>query len=266
MPRVVTQDTALYYEEAGKGDPVILIQGLGGDLQGWANQVPVLSQHYRVIAMDNRGAGRSNAPDKPYSIETMARDVRNLMDQIDVEQAHLVGFSMGGCIAQQLAIESPKRIKKLVLINSTPALDAFGREVLKVWMAVRQSSMSREEWARFAAVWTHSGALIADERRYRAAIANSLSNPYAQQDHAFLRQADALLQFDARDDLKSLEVQALVLASEENILVPRAQSEELAELIPNATYQELPGGHIGPMEHPDEYNAAILAFLRGETE
>jgi pimeloyl-ACP methyl ester carboxylesterase len=266
MPRITTSDIAMYYEDAGSGEPLILVSGLGGDSQGWANQVPTLSQRFRVITFDNRGAGRTGAPDKPYSIAGMATDLRNLMDTLGIESAHILGFSMGGYIAQTFAIANPKRVSKLILLATAAHIDGFGREVVRTWTSVRQASLSREEWVRFTGVWTYSPRLLDNERLFRAAIANALSNPYAQQDHAFLRQAAAIPGFDVRDEVKSLQCQTLVLAPEDDILVPKRNSELLASLIPNAQLMVLPGGHIGAMEYADEYNAAILGFLTGQSE
>jgi pimeloyl-ACP methyl ester carboxylesterase len=262
MPRITTQDLQVYYEDAGSGEPLILITGLGSDLQGWANQAPALASDFRVITYDNRGAGRTSAPDKPYSIEGMARDLGALMDKLDIESAHLLGWSMGGMIAQEFAANNPKRVKKLILAGTVPCIDGYSREVLSVWLAARQSSMSREEWVRFVGVWTYSPELLNDTRRYRMAVVNALRNPYAQQDHAFARQVHAILEWNPADLAAKIDRPTLILAGEDDIFVPARNAEKLAGLISGAEVQTLPGGHVGLMEYPKEYNAAITEFLR----
>src|SRR3990172_9311716 len=115
MPTAPVRDLMMYYEEAGSGEPLVLIMGLGGDLQGWAFQAPVLAQHFRVITFDNRGAGRTSAPDRPSSIAAMADDTAGLMDYLGIQKAHVLGFSMGGYIAQELALSRPDRVDQLIL-------------------------------------------------------------------------------------------------------------------------------------------------------
>ncbi len=261
MPKVPIRDLIMYYEEAGSGEPLLLIMGLGGDLQAWANQVPALSRHFRVITFDNRGAGRTSAPDRPYSIEGMAEDTVALMDRLGIEKAHILGFSMGGYIAQEIAIHHPKRVNKLILLCTAPAIDGFGRNVLRNFIDVRRSSMSREQVVRFMATWLYSPELFDDEERFRRALLNMLRNPYAQQDHAFIRQAEAILEWNPGDRVRQIEHETLVVCGKDDILVPPRNARKLAELLPNAKLVELPGAHVGCMEYPDVYNAAFLEFL-----
>jgi 3-oxoadipate enol-lactonase len=261
MPNAATRDIITYYEEAGSGEPLVLIMGIGGDLQGWALQVPALSKHFRVITYDNRGAGRSSAPDKPYSIAGMADDLGALLDEIGVAKANVLGFSMGGYIAQEFALKYPARLDKLILLATAPNIDGFGRAVIKNWVNIRRSNMSREQQARYAAQFLYSPGLLDDDARFERSIQNSLSNLYPQQDHAFIRQAQAVLNFDARDRLGNLKAQTLIAVGKDDILVPPRNSERLAKLLPNATMKVLDGAHLGPMEYPNEYNAAFLEFL-----
>ncbi|MCC7366664.1 MAG: alpha/beta fold hydrolase [Dehalococcoidia bacterium] len=261
MPTAAIRDITTYYEEAGKGDALLLINDLGGDLQSWALQVPELAKHFRVIAFDNRGAGRSSAPDRPYSIAAMAQDAAALLDALGVESAHVLGVGMGGFIAQELAIAHPKRVQKLVLLGSAAALDGYGRTVVRTWIDARRSNMSREQVVRFTSPYLYSPGLLDDEDRYERAVLSSASNPYAQQDHAFIRQARAAIEFDARDRLGSIKQEALVIAAKDDLLFPARLTKQLASKIGGAKVLELEGGHVGYVEYPQEYNAALLEFL-----
>ncbi|MGI8925161.1 MAG: alpha/beta fold hydrolase [Tepidiformaceae bacterium] len=261
MPTAPIRDLIMYYEEQGSGDPLVLIMGLGGDLQAWALQVPQLSRHFRVITFDNRGAGRTSAPDRPCSIAGMAEDVAALMDHLGIAKAHVLGFSMGGYIAQEFALAYPKRLDRLILLATAPDIDGYGRAVVKNWIDVRRSSMSREQVVRLTSTWLYSAELLDDEARYERSVLNSLNNPYAQQDHAFIRQAQAVLAFDARERLSAIQAPTLVVAGREDILVPPRNSARLAKLIPNATLLELSGAHLGCIEFPAEYNQAFLEHL-----
>jgi pimeloyl-ACP methyl ester carboxylesterase len=261
MPTVPVRDINIYYEEHGSGEPLVMIMGVGGDLQAWALQVPSLARHFRVITLDNRGAGRTSAPDRPYSIAGMADDVAGLMNHLGIEQAHVLGFSMGGYIAQELTLKYPAKVRKLILLATAPHIDGYGAEIVKNWINVRRSNMSREHVQRLTATWLYGSDLFDDKERYERAILNGIANPYAQQDHAFIRQAQAILSFDARDRIANIKCETLVVSGEEDILVPPRNSDRLAKLLPKARRVSLPGGHVGCIEHPAEYNAAFLEFL-----
>jgi 3-oxoadipate enol-lactonase len=261
VPKAPIRDIVTYYEEAGSGDPLILIMGLGGDMQAWALQVPALAKHFRVIAFDNRGSGRTSAPDKPYTIAGMAEDVANLMDHLKIPKAHILGFSMGGYIAQEFALKHPGRVNKLILLATAPGIDGYGRNVLKTQIDVRRSNLSREQMVRFTACWLYSPELMDDQERLERAIQNSVSNPWAQLDHAFIRQANAILGFDAVSRLGALKHETLVVYGIDDILVPPRNSKKLADLIPNAKLLELPGAHVGAIEYSAQYNQAFLEFL-----
>jgi 3-oxoadipate enol-lactonase len=261
MPNLPTRDIITYYEEAGSGHPLLMIMGLSGDLQAWALQMPELSKKYRVVTYDNRGAGRSSAPDKPYSIPQMAGDAIAVLDALGIEKAHVLGFSMGGYIAQELVLAHPERVNKLILLATAPNIDGYGRVAVRNWIDIRRSNMSREQLVRFTSQFLYSAELLDDEERYERAILNNLANPYAQQDHAFIRQAQAVLAFDAADRLGKVKNPTLVTVGKEDILVPPRNSEKLAKLIPGATLKTLSGGHLGCIEYPKEYNEAFAEFL-----
>lgn len=261
MPTTPIRDIVTYYEEAGSGDPLVLIMGFTGDSQAWALQVPALAKHFRVITFDNRGSGRSSSPDKPYTIAGMADDLAALLDHLGVEKAHILGWSMGGYIAQEFALAYPRRVDRLILLATAPCIDGYGRTVVRSMIDVRRSNLSREQFVRFSSAWLYSPALLDDEARYERAVANTLANPFSQQDHAFFRQAHAILGFDAAGRAGKIQAETLVIAGADDILVPRRNSERLVKLLPKATLRELPGGHVGCLEYPAEYNTAILEFL-----
>jgi pimeloyl-ACP methyl ester carboxylesterase len=261
MPTVPIRDIVTYYEEAGAGEPLILIMGFTGDLQAWAFQVPELSKHFRVITFDNRGAGRTSAPDRPYSIAGMAEDTAALMDALGVAKAHVLGFSMGGYIAQSLALAHPDMIDRLILLSTAPYIDGFGRAVVRSWMDVRQSNLSREEFVRFTAPWLYSPELLDDEERLQRSVMNAVRNPYAQQDHAFLRQGQAILDWDIRGRHSEIKHEKLVVCGKDDILVPPRNSERLVSLLPKATSKVLSGAHVGVIEYANEYNNTFLEFL-----
>lgn len=261
MPSTEAGDIVTYYEEAGSGEPVILICGLSADLQIWRFQVPALSKRYRVVCYDNRGAGRTSAPDEPYSIESMAEDLAALMDHLRIDSAHLLGWSMGGVIVQAFALTRPKRVRKLILMSTFARNDGFGHVKIRNWMNIRRSNMPFEQVIRYVSQTLYTPAFYDDEPRYEKIVQFMANNPYAQTQHGFLRQAEALLAHDPDDAAKDIRAPTLVLVGRDDGLTPPYKSERLAALIPDARLRVLNGAHAGFVEFADEYNAAILDFL-----
>ncbi len=261
MPHVQLRDVVAYYEEAGSGPPLLLIAGLGGHSGLWSPQLRSLSLGRRVIAFDNRGAGRTSAPDKPYSIAGMADDASQLLDRLEIEKASVAGYGMGGAIALELAAEQADRVENLVLIGTAARPGGRQAVVTEGWAAARRSNLSREQAFALTAPWLYTPALLADLSLRDQAIASGANDPHPAQDHAYARQAQAFLAYDAASKLAAIEQPALVLSGEEDILVDPADAAALAEALPNGTHQQLPGAHAGLVEHPQAYAAAITEFL-----
>jgi pimeloyl-ACP methyl ester carboxylesterase len=261
MPYVPTRDIITYYEEAGSGEPLVLIRGLGSDLQAWAPQLPILAKHFRVIVYDNRGAGRTGAPDKPYSIAGMADDLAALLDALKIEKAHVLGYSMGGMVAQEFALRHANRLEKLILLATTAKPDGYVRAVIESFITVRRTNISREGFVRTLAPYLYTAELFDDADRYERAILASVQNPYAQQDHAFIRQARAILEHDASSRVGGIKAPTLVVTNAEDILIPPRHGEALAKAIPGAQLRSLDGAHAGVTEFPVEHCQAFAEFL-----
>lgn len=261
MPHVQLRDIVAWHEEAGAGPAILLLAGLGGHSGLWSPHVPDLARGRRVIALDNRGAGRTGAPDKPYSIPGMADDAAQLLDRLGVERAAVAGHGMGASIALELAAARPALVESLVLIGAAARPDGRQRLVTEGWIAARRSSLSREQAFALTAPWLYTVALLDDDARRRQAIESAARDPHPAQDHAYARQARAFLEYDATERLASIEQPALALAGEEDVLVPSARTAALAEALPSGEFREMPGGHAGLVEHPQPYAAALRERL-----
>lgn len=245
-----------FYEDAGSGEPVVLICGLGADLQVWRFQAPELAKKYRVITFDNRGAGRSDAPDSPYTITQMAEDLDAVLDHLAVKSASVVGWSMGGVVAQTLARSNPDRVKRLVLLGTFMAPDGYLRAAVSNWIDMRRA-MPFELVARHVARMVFSPALANNPKVYEAFIQVMVKNPYRQSLHGFLRQAEALLAYEFEGAPVPPGISAAVMVGEHDQLTPPYLSEQLTAAIPGATLQLLPGAHSGFLEHPERWTAAL---------
>ncbi len=262
MPRVRVGDIEMFYVEAGAGEPLVLIMGFGGDHTAWAFQMPVFAQRYRVIAVDNRGAGQSDQPDAPYSTAQMAADTAGVMNALGIARAHVLGVSMGGMIAQELALGHPERVRSLQLHCTYARPDAYTRQLLTTWRVERET-LPREVFVRASFFWLFArGTYDTRQPFVEAIVATALANPYPQSLTGWLGQAQACVTHDALDRLAQIRVPTLVSVADEDILVPPRFSHDIAARIPGATLRTIPdAGHVYFWERPDAFNTMCLDFL-----
>lgn len=259
--------TRLHYEVFGRkdGEPVLLIQGLGADKNGWNLQRMALARHYRTIALDNRGAGRSDKPFGSYSLEQMAEDAMTVLDAAGYDSAHVMGASMGGAIAQIVALEHPHRVRSLVLACTACRNHPWRRELLAEWATVA-NERGMGHLSRHAARW-----LIGPRSLRRISPVLGWLGPLAslRASHSFVAQVRAILDGDEDervDQLANLAVPTLVIVGNQDILTPRGDSEELAERIPGAELVVISGAAHGFMvEHWSTFNRVMLDFLARAT-
>jgi 3-oxoadipate enol-lactonase len=252
----------LHYEVLGRSGatPVLMIQGLGADKHGWDMQRLPLALHYRVIALDNRGAGRSDKPFGHYSLEQMADDAISVLDHLGVDKAHIVGASMGGAITQIIGLKHPERVMSLTLACTACRNYPWRRELLDGW-ATAATEQGIGAMTREAARW------VIGPRSFRRVVpAFGWLGPLAmgRASHAFVSQVRAILDVDdsIADQLGEVTAPTLVLVGNQDILTPRGDSEEIAERMPNAELVVISGAAHGFMvEHASTFNRVLLEFL-----
>jgi 3-oxoadipate enol-lactonase len=263
MPRVRVGEIQLAYEIDGTGEPLLLLMGLGGDRQGWDLVRPDLSRRHRLVLLDNRDAGESDEARGPYGLADMAGDALGLMDHLGIERFHLAGASMGGAIAQHLALQAPARVASLVLACTWGRTDGFLAAILGGW----RTQVERLEpetflagvmpWAfTYRAFQEPSPALLAfqEARRTRGALLRSVA--------AYQRQVDACLAHDLLDVLPLLRTPTLVLVGEDDILTPPRYGRALAVALGGAQVVIVPAtGHACFLETPRAVADRMLRFL-----
>ncbi|MBI4271897.1 MAG: alpha/beta fold hydrolase [Candidatus Rokubacteria bacterium] len=262
MPKLRVSDITLHYVEAGAGEPLVLIMGFGGDHTAWAFQIRPLAERYRVIAFDNRGAGQSDAPDLPYTTRMMAEDTAALLRALGVDRAHVVGVSMGGMIAQELALGRPELVRSLHLGCSLARPDAHMRALNAAWRDMR-TGLGREPMLRALGPWLFGPRTYAERPKLIDAITqNTLESQYPQSLTGFLRQSEAVVGHDTLSRLGAIRCPTLVSVAEDDILVPPRFSRELAAAIPGAELRVVAdAGHLYFLEQPDVFNALCMDFL-----
>ena len=263
MPYVTADDgVRLHYDDWGAADApaVLMIQGLGADKHGWDFQRYALIGRYRVIAFDNRGAGKSDKPPGPHTLERMAEDALVVLDACGVDKAHVIGASMGGVIAQMLFGKRPEAVRSLVLACTTCRNHPWRVELLTKWKEIALAK-GMNRLAHEAARW------VIGPRSFRRFLPMfGWLGPVAMGRHpqGFAAQIDGILAADetAARHLAEVNVPALVLVGNQDILTPRADSEELAELIPGAHLVVISGAAHGFMiEHASTFNRIIKDFF-----
>ena len=264
----------LYYEEHGRGEPLLLIMGLAADSMAWMFQVPEFSKHYRTIVFDNRGVGRSSKPAGPYTISRMADDTAGLLDVLGMPRAHVVGVSMGGMIAQELVLRHPRLVRGLVLACTYPEPDAeierqrqFSVQELGGQISaggdIQIDLKAFDPMAFFQQLLplAFNQEFIEKELpKIMPLFAGALQYGFSME--AILGQVAAVMSHKATDRLQHITAPTLVITGDADRLVPPANSEILATHIPGARLVKVPGGSHGfNFETPDVFNREVLDFL-----
>ena len=253
----------LHYEVMGRASApaVLMIQGLGADKHGWDMQRYRLSLQYRVVALDNRGAGRSDKPFGHYTLEQMADDAIAVLDAEGVEQAHIVGASMGGAISQIIALKHPNRVRSLTLVATACRNHEWREELLQSWADVAEKE-------GMGAVGKEAARWMVGPRSFRRMLpAFGWLGPLARgrTAHAFVSQVNAILRTDdsLSMELSNITCPTLVVVGNQDILTPRADSEEIAERIAHAELVVISGAAHGLMvEHASTFNSIVFDFIQ----
>lgn len=251
----------LRYVDVGEGAPVILIHGLAGDCHGWFPLVESLRRRYRVIAFDNRGAGGSTQLDEPVTMADLAGDTFGLMDHLGIERAHVVGRSMGGAVAQVMALQRPARVRSLVLCASFAKLDPLGRRVLTVMREVLEWRRSWADHARHAVHYFVSARFF-NEHPDAVGLIERLIGGESRLMAAYSHQNRACLAHDTVEDLPRIHQPTLVLAGEVDPVASLTATRELSEGLPNSetvVFEE--ASHFFLMEQPERFERLVTAWL-----
>ena len=251
------------YEECGSGEPLVLLMGLGATARKWGPHIAAYEKYFHVYAPDNRGAGQSDKPvSYAYTIRDMAEDTIGMMDAAGIESAHLNGISMGGAIAQYMAVHYPDRVRSMILTNTFPyCCTSFRRAIELMRETCGQldpvTATRLGQWIIFAQPFQETNEDYMLEREYE-----DLNEQHPMPAYAYKAQCNAILGFDILSELGRVKAPTLVAGGDRDLFVPVHVTEEMAAAIPGARlYMAKDGGHVQHWEQLEAYNKVTLDFL-----
>jgi pimeloyl-ACP methyl ester carboxylesterase len=262
MPYTAAPGFRMYYEEHGSGFPLLLINGLGSDHLEWLHQVPPFDAHFRVVVFDNRGTGMSDVPPGPYTTAQMADDAASLLRALGIGRAHVLGVSLGGMIAQEVALRHPERVEGLVLVCTGPGGELSVRPSPEA-MAVFSLATGKDPEAELRRMlpFLYTDACIRERPgEVEGFVRRRLDHPTPPE--GYLSQLAAAVTHDASSRLEKIRARTLVITGDADRLVNRENSLRLAGRIPGARLVVLPGApHRLFAETADAFNREVLRFL-----
>ena len=261
MPKVQLRNLGLYYETSGHGEPLLFIHGLGSSSRDWENQVPYFSERYRVVTPDLRGHGKSEKPPRPYSILHSSRDIAELIRSLNIAPAHIVGLSLGGFIAFQLAVDHADLVRTLVIVNSVPGLpqDRFRYRVRMTWALFLRWLIVRLFGMR--ALGRFLGRKLfprADQEKLK----RTFIDRWAENDKkAYLASLASVRGWTIEDRLSSITCPVCFVSGEHDF-IPLGLKDTYRAKMPKARLVVIPGsGHFTPMDEPKRFNEAVMSFV-----
>jgi 3-oxoadipate enol-lactonase len=260
MPFTDVGVTRVHWQDAGSGPALVLLHGLGGDIDFWDVEREALSAEFRLILVDLRGSGRTAASPGGHRVEDLADDVFAVLDHADVPRAHVLGFSMGGLVAQAMAYRQPARVDRVVLASTYARMGTQSRMFLDAVLTTYQQSRSAGQLFDLIAPWLFSPEFV-DDPANQSLLTFTDDGDQTLDDWRQLYLAQRA--FDATGVLNEIVAPTLVIAGAQDALVPTADAAALAQAIAGARLRMIPGaGHLITVEARQEFLQAVRGFLR----
>jgi pimeloyl-ACP methyl ester carboxylesterase len=262
MPFAELGERRVYYEVHGDGEPVLLVCGLGADHLAWGVQTEAFGEHHRVIVFDNPGVGQTSGPAGPYTTELFGDVAAGLLRYLETGAVHVVGASMGGAIAQQVALRHPDLVRSLSLHCTWARADNHLTAIMRSWQsyarAVSPLELARQCWLWVFTVWWFNDRPEELARLER----DTLEAPYPQSAEAFCDQAEACITHDVLDRLGEVAAPTLITVGDRDLLTPPHHSYAIKDRVPHArvrVWQKM--AHAPFWEIPEEFNRVQLDFM-----
>ena len=257
MPILKVNDIDLHYEIAGEGQPVLFIHGLGSSARDWEEQMPFFSQHYQTITFDLRGHGQSQKPPGPYTMSLFASDVAGLVESLGVGPVHVLGISLGGMIAFQLAVDYPEMIRSLVIVNAGPEL------------IVRTMKDRWNVFMRFATVrllGMRKMGKVLSRRMFpeeeQSGIRQVFVERWAENDpRAYSESMRAIVGWSVTDQIQNIKLPTLVIAADEDYTPVSVKEAFVSKMLQAELVVISDSRHATPVDSPVKFNDTVNSFL-----
>jgi 3-oxoadipate enol-lactonase len=262
MAYLKIKDITVYYEIHGKGTPLILITGLGGTCDTFRTILNVLARHYQVILFDNRGSGRTTVTEETYSTKQMADDVYELILKLNLNKPDILGYSMGGYIAQELVLAYPDSVNRVILSNTMAENNYRNYHLIKSLSLMYRQNVDIKLINRFFAHFLYSNKFISDKENFDLLMEFVDNYPYAITAEGFINQAEACMNHNALARLSNVENEVLVISGAKDFMIPLEESEKMFRQLTNSTHVVMKDiAHAPMLENRSEYSSLILKFL-----
>lgn len=262
MAQAEINGISLYYEEHGAGVPVVMIAGLASDSQSWLPLIPHLSSHFHLVLPDNRAVGRTQPLDAETGIELMASDVVALLDELGIAKAHVVGHSMGGIVAMELAANHSERVDRLVVMCSGPVRTARNVSLIDTLVTSREAGLSDELWFKTFFYWLFSPSFFENGQAVDEAVRMAIDYPLRQPVEAMRKQTDAIARFESKSSNDRIRAPTLGLAGANDLMIPPEEMRAILADIENFRFDIVDAAaHSVHWEAPQAVADKILSFL-----
>jgi len=262
MSTVFIDNKKIYWQDYGKGDPIILIAGLGSDSSSWLQIIIPLSKNYRVIVFDNIGVGRSDHDNEGISIGLMADCTRKLIAELNLTKVSIIGHSMGGMIAIDLAINYPEMLNKLILVATSAKINKRNVYLFRDMVAYIKSGIKEELWIRYMFYWIFSPSFFENTDLVDQAVSMALNYRYPQSIRSFENQVESIIQLDMVSELNKIKLETLVLKAGDDLLFTPNDTRDMFNSIPFCTEVIIEGsGHSIHMDKPDIFLDEVKNFI-----
>lgn len=263
MPTANSDGQSIYYEQHGDGEDLVLISGFTADHSTWSFMLDNLAKHYRVLIFDNPGVGRSFIPQNNYSIRQMCGDIGMLLDTLNIQQAHFMGSSMGAMLTMQMCLDQSHRVKKAILAGGPAIVPITAKLQMEGLKYAYEHDFNLDYLFLSILPWLFGPKFLSNAARIAQIKKLLLTNPHPQTLAGFNAQLNALLHYDLSSRLSEINAECLIVAGDEDLLVPLRYMDFLHKGIPHSQFKIIEDGigHMFHIEEPDQLSQLALNFL-----